>query len=126
LHYGCVPVVARVGGLADTIIDANDALRQVLPSGTIFASYAGSPNMLQRHRHATPTGGLAVTGWHESRCFMDLEASYADLLFPLKPLEMIKTVPTNNEGEASISGLAKSRRVPADPPRREFHSIDFL
>lgn len=25
LHYGCIPVVARVGGLADTIIDANDA-----------------------------------------------------------------------------------------------------
>lgn len=42
LRYGCVPIVARVGGLADTVIDANVmALDQGVATGFQFAPVTG-------------------------------------------------------------------------------------
>ncbi|HRX35869.1 MAG TPA: glycogen synthase GlgA [Aestuariivirga sp.] len=51
LRYGCVPIVARTGGLADTIIDANDAALQAgVATGFQFSPVDGPSleNVLNR------------------------------------------------------------------------------
>ncbi len=86
LHYGCVPVVARVGGLADTVVDANDAaLSAGVASGIQF-----SPVTQEALEHALQrTAGLFAdkpawtkvqqTGMKSDVSWTRSAARYADL-----------------------------------------------
>ncbi|MEW6632325.1 MAG: glycogen synthase GlgA [Pseudomonadota bacterium] len=65
LRYGCVPVVARTGGLADTIIDANEAaLSAGVATGFQFAPNNGGAMLHAIHRlveaHARPAAWASI------------------------------------------------------------------
>ncbi len=69
LRYGCVPIVARVGGLADTVIDANDAaMKAGVATGIQFAPVDadGLANAIGRavalYRHAASWRAMQRAG----------------------------------------------------------------
>ena len=93
LRYGCVPVVARVGGLADTVIDANiAALNAGAATGFQFTpgrrrapspAPSAAPTPLMRDRRAWTAiqrqGMKSDVSWDRSA------ALYADLYASLLP-----------------------------------------
>jgi starch synthase len=61
LRYGCVPLVARTGGLADTVIDANDAaVTAGVATGFVFQPGDGGSMLrgIQRAVDAFATAGI--------------------------------------------------------------------
>ncbi len=92
LRYGCVPIVARTGGLADTVIDANvAALNAKAATGFQFAPVDAAPlagairraTLLMRDRAAWTAlqrqGMKSDVSWDRSA------AAYADLYASLLP-----------------------------------------
>lgn len=66
LAYGCVPIVARTGGLADTVIDANAAaLATGVATGIQFhgVNYASFAEAIDR----------AIALWHDPKCWRSLQ-----------------------------------------------------
>jgi starch synthase len=86
LRYGCVPVVARVGGLADTIIDANEAalaadaatgIQFALSDGGSLETALARANRL--HRDAKAWSGMQRRGMKFDLSWTHSAKRYADL-----------------------------------------------
>lgn len=91
LRYGCVPIVSRVGGLADTVIDANTAaLNAGVATGLQFGPTEAEPFLAAIRKaialHATPHwAGLVRAGMLSDVSWDRSAALYADLYKTLAP-----------------------------------------
>ena len=92
LRYGAIPVVARVGGLADTVIDANDAaLRMGVATGIVHAPdnvealSLALTRMLELHAQPETWSRMARTAMRHPVGWDVSAGQYADLYRDLVP-----------------------------------------
>lgn len=86
LRYGCVPIVSRVGGLADTVIDANEAaLRARVATGFLFDALTAdgvvdaTMRMVDAYRRPDVWLGLQRAGMRADVGWSASAATYAAL-----------------------------------------------
>jgi phosphoglucomutase len=101
LRYGCVPVVSRVGGLADTVIDANDAARKAgVGTGILFSNVdaGGLKNAHDRamQLYGNPAAWTAVqlSGMRTDVSWTRSAAEYAAIYRRLSGKRQVETVRT--------------------------------
>ena len=86
LRYGCVPVVARVGGLADTVIDANEAALGagaatglVFPPSDPLALHGAIARAIQLHADKGVWQAMQRAGMRADFSWTHSAARYAEL-----------------------------------------------
>ncbi|WP_018237521.1 glycogen synthase GlgA [Ensifer sp. BR816] len=95
LRYGCVPIVARTGGLSETIIDANVAALQAQAATGIQFSPVDAHGLrlalrraLKLFRHRRIWEGLQQQGMKTDSSWHDSAAKYAELYGGLTRADM--------------------------------------
>jgi starch synthase len=86
LRYGCVPLVARTGGLADTIIDANEAaVTAGVATGLLFAPESGAAllhavrRLVELHANKPVWKSIQTQGMKSDVSWHGSAAKYAEL-----------------------------------------------
>ena len=127
LRYGAVPIVARVGGLADTVIDANEmALASGLGTGFQFSPVTQEKLEAAVHRAAdiypTPAwqrlqanGMASDVSWR--RPAQQYAALYAEIApaaaMPAASSTTVATCPAGPAAPVTISSLTAGEELPA-------------
>ena len=139
LRYGCIPVVSRVGGLADTVIDANDAARAAGVATGILFNTVDTSGLMGAHERATRLYANKSAWAALQRCGMASDVSwrrsaglYADMYRGLAgvakgaaaaPMVVAAAAAVAAAEPAAVAEAPAALAIPAEIPAAETSGI---